>query len=140
MTQHQHLTKSILVSKYGYDKLISMLKDEFAPFTDDYIQFKNVRYSDGAVIFEFLAINENMIKEISEVEVTNDISIQQNIYRKYADKFYSQLLQYLTSQVDIVKKELEEKNKDVKYTSSTSYVSMFRYLKRTQILRLEVLL
>ena len=139
--KEQVLTNGSLVYKYGFDKLLEMVKNHFSGFSTEFIKLDFINSTEkGLIKFNFLVIDDSVKEKIKDIEVTLDKNLQLEIYKKYTKEFTSNLIDYFNKEIDEVKKEFELENPDIKYKIFSSQVSIFKYMKNSGILTLEILI
>lgn len=139
--KEQVLTNGSLVYKYGFEKLLEMVKDHFNGFSTEIIKLDFINSTEkGLIKFNFLVIDEDVKEKLKDIEVTLDKNLQLEIYKKYTKEFTAKLIDYFNKEIDEVKKEFELENPDVKYRVFPSQVSIFKYMRNSGILTLEILI
>lgn len=139
--KEQVLTNGSLVYKYGFEKLLDMVRDHCRGFSTDVLKLDLINSMEtGLIKFNFLITDEDTKNKLKDIEETLDRNIQMEIYKNYTNDFMSHLMDFFNKEIDIVKKEFEEKNPDIKYRVFSSQVSIFKYLKNSGILILEILI
>lgn len=141
MSENQYiLNNGNLIFTFGFNAILEELKEKYKDYEDKFIKIKHV-YSniDGIIRFEFLIVDDEVKDIIRDVESKPSHKVQKEIYEVYVADFQKTLLEYFTSKLEILKKELEGDD-EVKYLIFPSHVTMFQYLRSSSTLRLEILL
>lgn len=139
--KEQVLTNGSLVYKYGFEKLLEMVKNHCNGFSTDIIQLEFVNSTEvGLIKFNFLIKDENVKEKLKDIELSLDKNLQLEIYQTYTKEFSSYLMDYFNKEIELIKEEFENKNPDKKYKIFSSQVSIFKYMKNSGILTLEILI
>lgn len=140
----QTLTNGILTYKYGFDNVLKKLQNRFlneGTYSNEYLQLKYVNSIQlGIVRFDFFVTDEEVKKELYNVEENPIRAKQDKIYGLYTADFTAQLVNFLKDEVEIVKEEMKKENQNIEYETEVSIASLFDYMKHSGILRLEILL
>lgn len=139
--KEQVLTNGSLVYKYGFEKLLEMVRDHCRGFSTDVLKLDLINSMEtGLIKFNFLVTDEETKLKLKDIEETLDRNIQMEIYKNYTKEFTTFLMDFFNKEIETVKKEFEENNPDIKYKIFSSQVSIFKYLKNSGILILEILI
>lgn len=136
----QFIGSGKLVNKYGFENLVKILSEKFSDFSDEYLKCKSIYYvTNGIVRFEFI-VSDEVKNKIKDIEVSLDRETQKEIYKKYTEFFNSSLLDFITSELEILKEELSKEDNSITYKIIPSQYYAFTYLKNSEILRLEFII
>lgn len=136
----QFIGSGKLVNKYGFENLVKILSEKFSDFSDEYLKCKSIYYvTNGIVRFEFI-VSDEVKNKIKDIEVSLDRETQKEIYKTYTEFFNSSLLDFITSELEILKEELSKEDNSITYKIIPSQYYAFTYLKNSEILRLEFII
>lgn len=137
----QFIGSGKLVHKYGFAPLVKLMSERFSNFSDEFIKCKAIySVTNGIIRFEFV-VSDDVRNKIQDIETSLDKETQKEIYKKYTEKFNSCILDFITEELEILKKELEKDDTDnIVYKIIPSQYYAFTYLKNTGTLRLEFII
>lgn len=134
----KQVTAGLLIYEYGFDGLIEMIKEKYKDYNDEFLKIRHVYGSNnGMMIFEFYLQDTELKDRLKNIETTLDRTIQDEIYSHYTKYFRESLNTYFVDELKNIKHKYSEHVEECPTISS--FVSIFKYLKSSQVLRLEIL-